>query len=402
MQLDGFAHQIFYDRLCTGACGIRPVHKFTFHDRGTLLRTPLLFSFLLSQLLCLLDAVVLGFLGYLLSSDDLQASLDRVVCQRITGMLDLRHTLLSGFLFCRFLGFQFLACHLVRPYEDAVFPSTETPQQGGWQDDCQEKIFRAEESLSVYEECREEDFQSIIERCTGSKEEINHALPYLERMVMFHSESGYVERQDEQHHGNDEMVGHDAGNHHISEGEEQQGEDMRCRLVEIHYLPEDSLQEESGIESAEYLDDYRDEKGTVVACDFHQPHINKVRNIHIEGEQRMAIYIICCAPVAQYPVGKRVEARYAEVADEILVIIIRDEGKMTGIAGYHHPIQNGKRQKNAHGEPSFFFLDRENIEYLFHIYLFLSSFERNHLFVFLFLVSGDSFISSGRILLKGS
>ena len=177
---------------------------------------------------------------------------------------------------------------------------------------------------------------------------------------------------------------------------------MRCRLVEIHYLPEDSFQEEGGIESAEYLDDYRDEKGTVVACEFHQPHIDEVRNIHIEGEQRMAIYIVCCIPVTQYPVGKRVKARYAEVADEILVIIIRDEGEMTGIAGYHYTIQNGKRQKNAQGKPSFFFLDRENIEYLFHIYLFLSSFERNHLFVFLFLVFGDSFISSGRILLIGN
>lgn len=52
----------------------------------------------------------------------------------------------------------------------------------------------------------------------------------------------------------------------------------------------------------------------------------------------MAIYIVCCIPVAQYPVGKRVEARYAEVADEILVIIIRDEGEMTGIAGYHYTI----------------------------------------------------------------
>ena len=69
----------------------------------------------------------------------------------------------------------------------------------------------------------------------------------------------------------------------------------------------------------------------------------------------MAIYIVCCIPVAQYPVGKRIEARYAEVADEILVIIIRDEGEMTGIAGYHYTIQNGKRQKNAQGEPSFFF-----------------------------------------------
>lgn len=75
---------------------------------------------------------------------------------------------------------------------------------------------------------------------------------------------------------------------------------------------------------------------------------------------------------------------------------------MTDIAGYHYTIQNGKRQKNAQGEPSFFFLNRENIEYLFHNYLFLSSFERNHLFVFLFRGFGDSFISSGRILLIGN
>ena len=353
-----------------------------------MLRTPFLFGFFLSQFLCLPYAVVLGFLGYLLSRDNLQASFDGVVCQRITGMLDLCHTFLSGFLLSRFLGFQFLACHLVRPYEDAVFPSAESPQQGCWQNDCQEKMLRAEESLSVYEECRKENLQSVIERCAGCKDEIYHALPYLERMVMFHSETGYIECQDEQHHGDDEMVGHDAGNHYISEGEEQQGKDMRCRLVEIHYLPEDSLQEEGGIESAEYLDDYRDEKGTVVACEFHQPHIDEVRNIHIEGEQRMAIYIVCCIPVAQYPVGKRIEARYAEVADEILVIIIRDEGEMTGIAGYHYTIQNGKCQKNAQGEPSFFFLDLENIEYLFHIFLFLSlsSFERNLLLVFLFRV----------------
>ena len=79
MQLDRFAHQIFDDRLCAGACSIRPVHEFTFHDRGTLLRTPFLFGFFLSQFLCLPNAVVLGFQGYLLGRDNLQASFDRVV-----------------------------------------------------------------------------------------------------------------------------------------------------------------------------------------------------------------------------------------------------------------------------------------------------------------------------------
>ena len=82
------------------------------------------------------------------------------------------------------------------------------------------------------------------------------------------------------------------------------------------------------------------------------------------------------------------EENFARNFARFINLIIRDEGEMTGIAGYHYTIQNGKCQKNAQGEPSFFFLDLENIEYLFHIFLFLSlsSFERNLLLVFLFRV----------------
>lgn len=77
-------------------------------------------------------------------------------------MLDLCHTFLSGFLLSRFLGFQFLACHLVRPYEGAVFPSAETPQQGGWQDDSQEKIFRSEESLPFTKNAEKNIFNPLL------------------------------------------------------------------------------------------------------------------------------------------------------------------------------------------------------------------------------------------------
>ena len=127
MQLDRFAHQVLYDRQGSGTGGIGPVHEFTFHDRCTLLRSYFLSGFIACQLLCLLYAVVLGFLGNFFRRNDLQTSLDGIFCQRILYLFELCHTLLSGFLFGSLLGFHLLPCHLDRPYEGAVFPSGETP-----------------------------------------------------------------------------------------------------------------------------------------------------------------------------------------------------------------------------------------------------------------------------------
>ena len=115
---------------------------------------------------------------------------------------------------------------------------------------------------------------------------------------MFDSASGDVECQNEQQHGDDEVVGHDAGYHDVAEGEEQQGENRGCCLVQFQHFAKDSLQEKGGIEPAEHLDDYCDEKGTVVTCEFHQSHIDEVRDIHVKGEQRVAVYIICRIPIA--------------------------------------------------------------------------------------------------------
>ena len=127
MQLDRFAHQVLYDRQGSGTGGIGPVHEFAFHDRGTLLRSSFLSGFIPCQLLCLLYAVVLGFLCYFFRLNDLQTSLDGIFCQRILYLFELCHTLLSGFLFGSLLGFHLLSCHLDRPYEGAVFPSAESP-----------------------------------------------------------------------------------------------------------------------------------------------------------------------------------------------------------------------------------------------------------------------------------
>ncbi len=70
---------------------------------------------------------------------------------------------------------------------------------------------------------------------------------------------------------------------------------------------------------------------------------------------------------------------------------------MTGIAGYHYTIQNGKCQKNAQGEPSFFFLDRENTNIFFiSIYFFLQVL-RGIISLSFSFGGRSSFISSGRI-----
>ena len=58
---------------------------------------------------------------------------------------------------------------------------------------------------------------------------------------MFDSASGDVERQNEQQHGDDEVVGHDAGYHDVAEREEQQGENRRCCLVQLQHFAKDSL-----------------------------------------------------------------------------------------------------------------------------------------------------------------
>ena len=129
MQLDRFAHQVLYDRQGSGTGGIGPVHEFAFHDRGTLLRSSFLSGFIPGQLLCLLYAVVLGFLCDFLRRDNLESSLDGILNERILQLLQFGCTLLF-FLSCRhLLGFRLFLRHFLRPYQCAVFPLTESPEQ---------------------------------------------------------------------------------------------------------------------------------------------------------------------------------------------------------------------------------------------------------------------------------
>ena len=99
------------------------------------------------------------------------------------------------------------------------------------------------------------------------------------------------------------------------------------------------MKEYHGVEGAKHLDDDCDVEGTVVTCQFHQPHVDVIGYIHVERQQRMAIYIVGGAPVAQHPIGEWVEPRYAEVANEVLVKIIRNLAERCIVLGYHQTIE---------------------------------------------------------------
>lgn len=55
----------------------------------------------------------------------------------------------------------------------------------------------------------------------------------------------------------------------------------------------------------------------------------------------MSIHIVGGAPVAQHPIGERIESRYAEVANEILVIIIRYLSERGVVFGYNETVEDG-------------------------------------------------------------
>ena len=160
-------------------------------------------------------------------------------------------------------------------------------------------------------------------------------------MVILHPSARNIERKDEQQHGNHKVVGHDGGNHHVAEGEEKESEGVGCPLAQLDDLTEDAMEEHHRIEGAKHLDDDGDVEGAVVSRQLHQSHIDEIRHIHVERQQWMSIHIVGGAPVAQHPIGERIEARHAEVANEILVIIIRYLSERGVVFGYYETIEDG-------------------------------------------------------------
>ena len=202
-------------------------------------------------------------------------------------------------------------------------------------------MLRTEETLAVDEESREKYLQTIVERGACGQQEVEHALPYLEVMVILHPSARNIERKDEQQHGNHEVVGHDGTDHHVAEGEEEEGECVGSPLAQLYDLTEDAIEEHHRVEGAKHLDDDGDVEGTVVSRQLHQSHIDEIRHIHVERQQWMSIHIVGGAPVAQHPIGERIESRYAEVANEILVIIIRYLSERGVVFGYNETVEDG-------------------------------------------------------------
>ena len=114
-----------------------------------------------------------------------------------------------------------------------------------------------------------------------------------------------------------------------------------CIRDRLDDLTEDAIEEHHRVEGAKHLDDDGDVEGTVVSRQLHKSHIDEIRHIHVERQQWMSIHIVGGAPVAQHPIGERIESRYAEVANEILVIIIRYLSERGVVFGYNETVEDG-------------------------------------------------------------
>ena len=129
VQLDAFTEEGFDECLASGGSDIGPAQKSHLLHRCSLLWSFFLLSLFFCQLFCLLYAVVLGFLCDFLRRDNLESSLDGILNERILQLLQFGCTLLF-FLSCRhLLGFRLFLRHFLRPYQCAVFPLTESPEQ---------------------------------------------------------------------------------------------------------------------------------------------------------------------------------------------------------------------------------------------------------------------------------
>ena len=130
-----------------------------------------------------------------------------------------------------------------------------------------------------------------------------------------------MKREQQEHHRDDEMVGHHGRKHH--EGEREAEHRHECGVISVqsddvaHYAAE----EYHGVETEENLYRRHDEYGAVDAGQPHQELVYKIRNVHVERQKRVSVDIVSGSPVAHHGISDGVETRYLEVADEQLPVV---------------------------------------------------------------------------------
>ena len=214
---------------------------------------------------------------------------------------------------CLLLLLSFFLCHLPRPHQLGIGHTSRSPDKGRGQDDTEQQETQTEEAATVNEEGCKENLQSVVQRCAGGKDEIEHRLPCLERAATLHATSRDVEGNEQEHHAYDEMVRHDRRHHDISKREEEECQHRGIGASHLYDLTEDAVYEHHAVEGAEHLYGSHDEDGTVDAGELHQSLVDEIRHIHVERQQRVAVHVVACQPVAHDRIGDGVKARDVEV-----------------------------------------------------------------------------------------
>ena len=162
------------------------------------------------------------------------------------------------------------------------------------------------------------------------------------------------------------MVRHDRRHHDISKREEEERQHRGIGASHLYDLTEDAVYEHHAVEGAEHLYGSHDEDGTVDAGELHQSLVDEVRHIHVERQQRVAVHVVACQPVAHDRIGDGVKARDVEVVYKQRPVPPCDGREEVIILAQHKGIQSQQGHQHNKGKPSLLVANAEDIEYFFH------------------------------------
>lgn len=138
------------------------------------------------------------------------------------------------------------------------------------------------------EEGRQIHLHDVGEGDSAREESHQAQLPRRHVALLPHRPPADIERQEQQQHGNDEVVGHDAGQKDVAEREEEGCEQQAVGLGEAHDFTQEAEQEQPRIDRREEQDHRHEQHGAVGFRHGHQPLIEPIERVEQREEQRMA------------------------------------------------------------------------------------------------------------------
>ena len=236
--------------------------------------------------------------------------------------------------------------------EVVPLPTGRAPQQQRGQEHGGQQVGRAEQTPPVGEEGGQKHLYAVVERDAGRQKEQHDGLQAGQRPPMLHLQAGHIERQQEHEHGKGEVVGHARRHHHHGETEAKRREQHAVGTPQADQLAQNAVEEQAAVDTTERQQRADDKLHAVEAGQMDAHLVDLIGQIHEEGQQRMAVYIIRCGPTGDHFVGERVETGDVERADEEPMIGVAQLGEGTGIAPYDHRVERQAIEQGTQGEPT--------------------------------------------------